>query len=52
MKKIAAILFCLLLATSAFAQQQFITIATGGTAGTYFPLGGALADIWNKNISK
>lgn len=52
MKKIAAILFCLLLATSAFAQQQFITIATGGTAGTYFPLGGALADIWNKNIPK
>lgn len=52
MKKIAAIVFCLLLATSAFAQQQFITIATGGTAGTYFPLGGALADIWNKNIPK
>ncbi|MEN6500154.1 MAG: TAXI family TRAP transporter solute-binding subunit, partial [Rectinema sp.] len=52
MKKITAILFCLLLATSAFAQQQFITIATGGTAGTYFPLGGALADIWNKNIPK
>jgi len=40
------------MATSAFAQQQFITIATGGTAGTYYPLGGALADIWNKNISK
>lgn len=52
MKKISAILFCLLLATSAFAQQQFITIATGGTAGTYFPLGGALTDIWNKNIPK
>jgi len=33
------------MATSAFAQQQFITIATGGTAGTYYPLGGALADI-------
>lgn len=31
-------------------QQKFINIATGGTAGTYFPLGGALADIWNKNI--
>ncbi|WP_422446703.1 TAXI family TRAP transporter solute-binding subunit [Thermoanaerobacterium sp. DL9XJH110] len=31
-------------------EQKFITIATGGTAGTYFPLGGALADIWNNNI--
>jgi TRAP transporter TAXI family solute receptor len=52
MKKIIAVLFCLLIATGVFAQQQFITIATGGTAGTYFPLGGALADIWNKNIPK
>lgn len=52
MKKIIAVLFCLLIATSVFAQQQFVTIATGGTAGTYFPLGGALADIWNKNIAK
>ncbi len=31
-------------------KQRFVTIATGGTAGTYFPLGGALAEIWNKNI--
>jgi TRAP transporter TAXI family solute receptor len=38
------------LASFAFSQQRFITIATGGTAGTYFPLGGALAEIWNKNI--
>jgi len=33
-------------------SNSSITIATGGTAGTYFPLGGALADIWNKNIPK
>lgn len=52
MKKIFAIALCLVLATSVFAQQRFLTIATGGTAGTYFPLGGALADIWNKNIPK
>lgn len=32
------------------ATQKFINIATGGTAGTYFPLGGAIADIFNKNI--
>ncbi|TYP50900.1 TAXI family TRAP transporter solute-binding subunit [Thermosediminibacter litoriperuensis] len=30
--------------------QKFINIATGGTSGTYYPLGGALAEIWNKNI--
>ena len=32
------------------AAQKFINIATGGTSGTDFPLGGALADILNKNI--
>ncbi|MCX7026639.1 MAG: TAXI family TRAP transporter solute-binding subunit [Spirochaetes bacterium] len=53
MKKSLAILFCLLIATGAVsAQQKFLTIATGGTAGTYFPLGGAMAEIWNKNIPK
>ncbi len=31
-------------------KPTFINIATGGTAGTYFPLGGALAEIWNTNI--
>ncbi|MFZ5943540.1 MAG: TAXI family TRAP transporter solute-binding subunit [Bacillota bacterium] len=31
-------------------QKVFVNIATGGTAGTYFPLGGGIADIWNKNI--
>ncbi|WP_296969865.1 TAXI family TRAP transporter solute-binding subunit [Tepidanaerobacter sp. EBM-38] len=33
------------------AENVFVTIATGGTAGTYFPLGGALAEIWTNNIS-
>ena len=32
------------------AQTQYINIATGGTAGTYFPLGGAMAEILNDNI--
>ena len=32
------------------AAQKFNNNATGGTAGTYFPLGGAVADILNKNI--
>jgi hypothetical protein len=53
MKKFLAVLFCLLVAAGALgAQQKFITIGTGGTAGTYYPLGGAMADIWNKNIAR
>ena len=32
-------------------EKIFVTIATGGTAGTYFPLGGAFAEIWSNNIS-
>lgn len=31
-------------------EKKFINIATGGTAGTYYPLGGAIAEILNKNI--
>lgn len=50
-RKLIALTLCLLaLASLSFAQQKFVTIGTGGTAGTYFPLGGAMADIWNKNI--
>ena len=30
--------------------NKFINIATGGTAGTYYPIGGAMAEILNKNI--
>lgn len=28
----------------------YLNLGTGGTAGTYFPLGGAFAEIWNNNI--
>jgi TRAP transporter TAXI family solute receptor len=31
-------------------QKKFLNIATGGTAGTYYPIGGAMAEIFNKNI--
>lgn len=52
-RRFVALAICLLVLTGmTFAQQQFVTIGTGGTAGTYFPLGGAMADIWNKNIAK
>lgn len=32
------------------SDQIFINIATGGTGGTYYPLGGAMAKIFNDNI--
>lgn len=28
-----------------------LTFATGGTAGTYYPLGGAMAQVWNKQVA-
>ena len=31
-------------------KKVFVNIATGGTAGVYYPLGGAMAEIFNKNI--
>ena len=30
--------------------KKFINIATGGTAGTYYPIGGAMAELLNKAI--
>ncbi len=32
------------------ADTVFISIATGGTGGVYYPLGGAMAKIFNENI--
>jgi hypothetical protein len=38
-------------ASPAVAQQRvFISIATGGTAGVYFPLGAALAEMWSGKV--
>lgn len=31
-------------------ETKYVNIATGGTAGTYMPLGAAFAEIWGKNI--
>ncbi len=33
-------------------QPTNLILATGGTSGTYYPFGGAMAQIWNKNIDK
>ncbi|MBS3949179.1 MAG: TAXI family TRAP transporter solute-binding subunit, partial [Peptococcaceae bacterium] len=38
------------LATGCAPKPQYIAIATGGTAGVYFPLGSKMADILNKTI--
>ncbi len=35
-------------ATSAVAQQEFITIGTGGITGVYYPTGGAICRLVNK----
>jgi len=44
---------CLLvlgLVLSASAGEVKMILATGGTAGTYYPFGGAMAKIWNSKI--
>ena len=46
------VLACMLaLASAAFAGPRFISIATGGTGGAYFPIGAGLADIINKKLT-
>jgi hypothetical protein len=37
-------------ADEAQPEKQFLSIATGGQAGTYFPLGGAMAEIFNASV--
>lgn len=61
-KKLAALCALLMIATLALVgcgggggekksdSKKFINIATGGTAGTYYPIGGAMAEILNKAI--
>jgi uncharacterized protein len=59
MKKIYGFIVCLSVivcfSTNVWsAEQQKITrlvIGTGGLAGTYYPLGGAMASIWSKNVA-
>jgi hypothetical protein len=53
MKKLLAVLILLLTFALAVSAQDrvFVNIGTGGTAGTYYPLGGAMADIISKAAS-
>jgi len=48
---VTCVLGAALLAGAALAQQKTIAIATGGTGGVYYPLGGALANVISKNLS-
>jgi hypothetical protein len=49
MKKLLFVLFALFVLASAGAQDRvFVNIGTGGTAGTYYPLGGAMAELIGK----
>lgn len=54
MKKVIAglVVFAVLMGmfTIAQAAEVRMVLATGGTAGTYYPLGGAMAQIWNSKI--
>lgn len=47
MKKIFLILFLFILFVCPVLAIRFISIATGGTGGTYYPLGGGMASILN-----
>src|SRR5699024_7322596 len=36
--------------TGSDGKKNYISIATGGPSGTYYPLGGAMAKVYNDNI--
>jgi hypothetical protein len=49
---IAAALVVVGATTQTGAQPvRLLSLVTGGTAGVYFPLGGAMAEIWNSRVS-
>ena len=49
---ISLALVCVLTVSIGVYSASDLILATGGTAGTYYPLGGAIANIANKRISK
>jgi len=54
MKRMASVGLTILLVlwvSTAFAQKQVrLSIATGGTGGVYYPIGGGMANILSKHI--
>ena len=57
MRKNASLVILLLtigvigITVAASGAAQFISIATGGTGGAYFPIGAGMADIFNKKLT-
>ena len=47
---LAAAAGALIAATPALAQQKRLSIATGGTGGVYYPMGGAIASVVTKSL--
>jgi TRAP transporter TAXI family solute receptor len=47
---VALTAFAAFAATGALAQQKAFSIATGGTGGVYYPLGGGLANLLSKTL--
>lgn len=45
-----AVLFVIGMVAPVYAADTKLVLATGGTAGTYYPFGGAMARIWNTKI--
>ena len=51
MKKILALALVMVKALAAGASAQtFLSLATGGTGGTYYPIGGGMADVISKAL--
>ena len=53
MAKILGAAFLMLLAAGSISPasaQNYVSIGTGGTAGVYYQLGGAMAEVLNKNL--
>ena len=53
MKRLFSVCVAVLFVIGAVASVQAadnLVLATGGTAGTYYPFGGAMAKIWNSKI--
>lgn len=51
MKRTFALALVLVMAFAVAASAQtFVSLATGGTGGTYYPIGGGIADVVSKNL--
>jgi TRAP transporter TAXI family solute receptor len=47
---LVVLMFVMGFVSTALTQEVKLILATGGTAGTYYPFGGAMAKIWNSKI--